>query len=572
MPVHNAEIAEALTRLADLLEIEGANQFRVRAYRTAARTVQDLPRSVESLVAAGEDLSTLPGIGADLAAKLREFVQTRHLGLLDEVQARLPEGLAALLTMPGLGPKRVALLYQELHIDCLDALTRAAGDGRLQQLRGFGEKTAQKIVEEARQRQAAPRRLKLSVAEPIAVPLRAYLAAAPGVEQVVVAGSFRRRCETVGDLDVLVTCARPHEVMDRLVAYDDVTRVLAKGDAKSTVLLRSGLQVDVRVVPRESYGAASHYFTGSKMHNIAVRTLGVKRGLKINEYGVFRGAARIAGATEEEVFAQVDLPYIEPELREDHGEVQAAAEGRLPRLITLADLRGDLHVHTKATDGKHSLQEMVFAARQRGYEYVAITDHTRRVFMAKGLDAERLAAQCDEIDRLNAEGPGVRVLKAAEVDILEDGALDLPDSALARLDLRLCSVHYNTDLPRDRQTERVLRAMDNPLFNIFAHPTGRLIGERPPYEIDLERILLAARERGCFVELDAHPDRLDLCDLHLRLAKELGVKVAISTDAHKATDLELMRYGVDQARRGWLEPGDVLNTRSWAELAPLFRR
>jgi DNA polymerase (family 10) len=336
--------------------------------------------------------------------------------------------------------------------------------------------------------------------------------------------------------------------------------------------LHSGLHVDLRIVPRRSYGAALHYFTGSKAHNIAVRRLGQLKGLKINEYGIFRGDKRVGGRSEAEVFATVGLPFIEPELREDRGEIEAAREGRLPKLVNLADIRGDLHVHTKESDGKNSLREMVHAAKVRGYAYLAITDHTKHATVARGLDEKRLARQLDEIDRVNDEEHGILVLKSAEVDILADGTLDLPDAMLKRLDLAVCSVHYKFDLDARAQTERILCAMDNRYCSILAHPTGRLLGERTAYAVDLERIMEGAKERGCFLELNAHPARLDLDDVHCKQAKEMGLKLAISTDAHSTAGLGAMRYGIGQARRGWLEADDVLNTRSWAELKALLAR
>ncbi|HXH27503.1 MAG TPA: DNA polymerase/3'-5' exonuclease PolX, partial [Candidatus Polarisedimenticolia bacterium] len=409
-------------------------------------------------------------------------------------------------------------------------------------------------------------------AEAIAAPLVDALKAVRGVGEVVIAGSFRRRKETVGDLDLLVTCRAGSPVMDRFLAHDDVREVLSRGDTRSSVRLRAGLQVDLRVVPKASYGAALHYFTGSKDHNIAVRQRGVLRGLKINEYGVFRGARRVAGRTEEDVYRAVGLPYIDPALREGRGEIEAAEAGRLPRPIPLEAIRGDLHSHTTETDGRFSLEEMVRAARERGYEYLAITDHTRHLTVARGMDPQRLARQMEAIDRLNAGLQGFRVLKSAEIDILEDGSLDLPDDILRRLDLRVCSVHYKFDLPRERQTGRILRAMDNRYFNILAHPTGRLLGQRPPYDVDLERIMDAALERGCFLEVNAQPERLDLDDVHCRMAKERGLKVAVSTDAHSLRHLDSIRLGLDQARRGWLEPDDILNTRPWEELRPLLAR
>jgi DNA polymerase (family 10) len=572
MPVHNAEIASAFDHLADLLEIEGANPFRVRAYRNAARTIGDLPHSVADMLAKGDDLAELPGIGEDLAAKIAEFVETKRLPLLEEVKRRTPAGLVELTAIPGIGPKRAKVLFDKLKIHSLADLKKAAASGKLHGLAGFGTKTELKLVGELKHKREVEQRFRLDVAEDFAEPLLEHLKDSKGVKQAVIAGSYRRRKETVGDLDVLVAADKGSDVMERFIGYDEVAGVAAHGDTRSTVVLRSGLQVDLRVVPEESYGAALHYFTGSKAHNIAVRKLGVARGLKINEYGVFRGTRRVAGATEESVFDQVSLPFIAPELREDRGEIEAAAAGRLPRLVRLEDLRGDLHAHTTASDGKSTLAQMAKAAQALGHEYLAVTDHSRHATVARGLNPRRLARQITAIDKLNARLKGIHILKACEVDILADGALDLPDAILSELDLRVCAIHYKFDLGETEQTERVIRAMDNPHFNIFAHPTGRLLGERAAYPIDLERILKAAKERGCAIELNAHPTRLDIDDHVCRLAKEMGVKVAIGTDAHSTDGLRFMKYGVGQARRGGLEAGDVLNTRSWPELRKLLKR
>jgi DNA polymerase (family 10) len=572
MPIHNQDIAELFEKVADLLEIEGANPFRVRAYRNAARVVSSMSQSLADLVARGEDLTRLPGVGQDLAGKIQEIVKTGDLGMLKELEARTPPALTLLLNVEGLGPKRVHLLHEKLGITTTEDLKAAAQAGKIRELKGFGLKIEQLILEGLAQLSATEKRYRLTDVEPVAEALIKHLKAVPGVEEAIVAGSYRRRKETVGDLDVLVTCREAFRVMDAFTAYEDVSKVIAKGDTKSAVVLRRGLQVDLRVVPQESYGAALHYFTGSKAHNIAIRHLGVQRGLKINEYGVFRGDERLAGRTEAEVFAAVDLPFIEPELREDWGEIEAAQQGRLPRLITLTDIRGDLHAHTTATDGHNTLEEMAQAARARGYEYLAITNHSQKVSMVHGHDAKRLAAEMAEIDRLNSKLKGIILLKSIEVDILEDGSLDLPDDILKELDLTVGAVHYYFNLSREAQTARILRAMDNPYFHILAHPSGRLIHRREPYEVDMERLIKAAQERGCFLELDAQPDRLDLIDIHCKLARDLGVKVAIATDAHSIADLGFMRWGIGQARRGWLAAADVLNTRPWPELKQLLKR
>ncbi len=572
MPIQNADVADIFDRVANLLEIEGANPFRVRSYRNAARTVSSLSRAVADMVAEGSDLTELSGIGRDLAGKIAEIVDTGGLEQLKELEERHPPGLNEILKIHGLGPKRVAALHRELGIASRKGLKAAAEKGEIRELEGFGEKTEQMIIESLEQAQEAGGRIPLREAEQRAAPLVEYLERSEGIKRVTVAGSFRRRKETVGDLDILVSCRKGADVMERFIAYEDVRKVAAKGGTRSTVVLKSGLQVDLRVLPAAGYGAGLHYFTGSKAHNIAVRKRGRKRKLKINEYGVFKGKKRVAGKTEEEVFKQVGLAFIAPELREDKGEIEAAEKGRLPELVRREDIRGDLHAHTRETDGRNSLEEMARAAKELGYDYLAITEHSKRVAMAKGLTAKRLAAQIRRIDRVNDKLDGIRLLKGIEVDILKDGTLDLPDEILKELDLRVCSVHYDQGLSREKQTARILKAMDNPWFNILAHPTGRLIGEREPYEVDLEKIMEAAKENGCFLELNAAPDRLDLRDTHLRMAREMGVKVVISTDAHSTDALEFMRYGIDQARRGWLEAQDVVNTRGMSDILKLMER
>jgi len=572
MSIHNSEIADTFEKLADLLEIENANPFRVRAYRNAALTVRGHARSMAELVAEGEDLSKLPAVGRDLAAKIRTLVKTGELPALKQAEARTPGALRVMLKIDGLGPKRVRALHQVLKIRSLRDLERAALNGRVRSVPGFGAKTEARIIEQIGQLCEVETRSGRLVAEEIAKPLVAYLQTIRGVRQVTLAGSFRRRRDSVGDLDILVTATRNSAVMQRFVTYDEVVDVIAQGQTRATVRLHSGMQVDLRVVPQVSYGAALHYFTGSKAHNIAVRRLAMDHGLKLNEYGVFRDEKRIAGRTEQEVFAAVGLSYIEPELRENRGEIEAALQDRLPLLVSGKDIRGDLHCHTTASDGHASLEEMAGAARAKGYEYLAVSDHSRRVTVAHGLDATRLAEQIDAIDRINETLEGLVLLKACEVDILDNGKLDLPDSILARLDLTVCAVHYKFALSRRRQTERILRAMDNPNFNVLAHPTGRLINHRQPYEVDLERLMRAARENGCFMELNAHPDRLDLTDEACLMAREIGLKVAISTDAHSTSSLDFMRFGIDQARRGWLSADDVINTRSLKALRRLLRR
>lgn len=575
MPVHNSDIAEILNHVADYLDIKGENPFRIRAYRNAARTISSLSRSVSDMVEAGESLTVLPGIGADLADKVQVIVRTGTLPLLEELKKELSPELSALMEIPGLGPRRVKALHDKLGIRTVEELLEAAEAGKVRDLEGFGAKTEEAILEEIKrleETKKAGRRVKLIVAEQVVEPLLKHLKKTKGVLALDVAGSYRRRKETVGDLDILVACGEGCPVMDRFVAYEDVDKVFSRGTTRSSVVFRNGLQVDLRVVEKECYGAALLYFTGSKAHNIAVRKLAQKKKLKINEYGVFRGKKRVAGKTEEEVYRQTGLPYIEPELREDRGEIQAALQNKLPRLVRMEDIRGDLHVHTTWSDGQASLEELVEEAQKLGYEYVAISDHSKHVTVAGGLDEKRLGQQIKAIERLNGRLRGFRLLKSIELDILDDGSLDLPDAILDELDLVLCSIHSKFNLPREKQTERIIKALDNRRVHVFCHPSGRLINERRPYEVDLDRVMKAARERGCHLELNAHPDRLDLDDVQCQSAKAIGVKVAIGTDTHRLDDLRYMRFGVGQARRGWLEPDDVLNTRSWPQLEKLLKR
>jgi DNA polymerase (family 10) len=568
MPVQNAEIAAMFDQAAELLEIKGENPFRVRAYRRAARTVEGLPESVRSLLSAGKDLSELPGIGNDLAGKIASIVNTGHFDLLDTLKKKLPGDLAEMAALPGLGPKRIKLLYDKLKVRTLDDLRRAIRKGKLQELRGFGPAMERKIAA-ALDKPRTEKRFKLAMAEAEAEALAAFLRDGG---RVVVAGSYRRRRDTVGDLDVLVTAENGAAVGDKLIGYDNVAEVLAHGPTRTAVVLRSGLQVDVRAVPEESYGAALLYFTGSKAHNIALRGLANERQWKLNEYGLFAGRRRIAGATEEEVYKKLGLAFIPPELREDRGEVALAKTGRLPRLVTVDDIRGDLHVHSDWTDGTQAIEAMAAAAQARGYEYMALTDHSRRVAMAHGLDPARLSWQIREIDRWNGKLHGFTILKGIEVDILRNGRLDLPDSILSRLDVVVAAVHSHFDLPREQQTDRMIQAMRNPHVSIIAHPTGRLIGQRESYAIDMERVISAARDLGCCLEINAEPDRLDLNDIHAHAARSKGVKVSISTDAHSANSFQYIRFGVDQARRGWLTAEDVINTRSLPELRRLLKR
>jgi DNA polymerase (family X) len=573
MTISNSEIAAKFYEFADLLAIEGANPFRIRAYLNAANLISDMPHELADLIKEGKDLTTFPGIGKDLAEKITTIVATHELPSLAAMKQTYPPALSEMLLIPSLGPKRIKALFAKLHIKTIADLKKAAETDVISKIPNFGKKTQAKILAAILQFKGDTQRIKLRMAEQVAAPLVAYLQRVPGVKDVIVAGSYRRRCETVGDLDILVTKVSPSPVINDFVNYPDVKTIIARGETRAAVVLKSNIQVDLRAVEQKYLGAAQVYFTGSKDHIVVLRKMALKKKLKLNEYGIFRGRKWVAGHTEAEVYARLGLPYIEPELRENCGEIAAGIDKKLPKLITLADIKGDLHCHSQeSSDAVGTLEELVEAAKSLNLQYLAITDHSQHLKITRGLNSERLLQQIKAIDKVNSKHTNFRLLKSLECDILKDGTLDLPNNILKELDFVVCSVHSSFNLSRQEQTERILRAMDNPYFNIFAHPTGRLLLARLPYEIDLELIMQEAKKRNVFLELNASPDRLDLNDVHCRMAKEIGVKIAISTDAHKPQNLQYMRYGIDQARRGWLEPDDVLNTRSITELLKLLRR
>jgi DNA polymerase (family 10) len=571
----NPQIAAALDELADLLEFKGENPFRVRAYRNAARIVHDLPETIVSLLQKPDrPLTSIKGIGKDLADKIASYVATGQLALLDELRAQVPASVFVLLRIPGLGPKKAAQLHKELGVNTLDELREACQTHRVQDLKGFGAKTEETILAGIDLAATADERMYWADADALAQALLAHVRACPAVAQAEAAGSYRRGRETVGDLDILAESSTPASVMDYFEKYPDVEAILGRGDTKLSIRLRGGTQVDLRVVPSESFGAALQYFTGSKDHNVVLRGLAKARGLKINEYGVFRAAGdeRIAGRTEAEVYATLDLPCFPPEMREARREFDWAAAGPLPVLLETADLAGDLHMHTTATDGKATLNEMIAAAQARGLHYIAITDHSQRVTMANGMNPARLRAQWAEIDRINKELKGFVVLKGVEVDILEDGNLDLPDDVLAEADWVVASVHYGQKQPREQITARIVGALANPHVSAIAHPTGRLINRRKPYELDLEAVFAAARAHGKLLELNSNPARLDLDDIASAAAKSYGIPIVISSDAHSTDGLGVTRYGVLQARRAGLTKDDVANTRPWSKLRRLIGR
>lgn len=579
----NREIAATFEQIADLLEFKNSNPFRIRAYRTAVRKVGDLPESLSTIVERGEPkLTDLDGIGKDLAEKIVTLIESGSLPMLDELKAEIPEGVLDLLRIPGLGPKKAAVLHNELDVDSLDSLRKVCEAGQVKELKGFGAKTEQAILEGIDFAEQAGQRIYWSEADVIVQQILAHFEACPGVQQLQPAGSYRRGKETVGDLDFLVDSDDATAAMDRLGDYPEVADVIARGDTKMSVRLSSGLQIDLRVVPAESFGAALQYFTGSKEHNVVLRGKAKAAGLKINEWGVFEVDGKpkksspedfakfgryLAGASEEEVYASLDLPWCPPELREARREF----DGELPDLITREDLRGDLHMHTTATDGKATLAEMAAAAIERGLEYIAITDHSKRVTMAHGLDSTRLRQQWKEIDKLNQELDDLVVLKGIECDILEAGGMDLPDDVLAEADWVIASLHYGQNQPREQIMDRLLGAVEHPSVKIIAHPTGRLINRRDPYDVDVDALIRAAAEHGKMLELNANPVRLDLDDAHCQAAQQQGVPLVISSDAHSTNGMNVLRYGILQARRGGLTKADVANTRPWKEFKKLLK-
>ncbi len=571
--MQNPDIARLFDEVADLLEIQDANPFRVRAYRNAARTIRDYPEPIAELVhSGGKDLTEIPGIGEDLAEKITDIVKTGELPLRKQLAAKLPAGLLDLLRIPGLGPKRVKLLHKKLKVTSAADLAAALDKGRIQKLKGFGPKMEEKIRTGLGAAQVSERRLLLHEAEAQANAIVAHLEAGGGITAIEVAGSYRRRKETIGDLDVLVTCTDSTKIMDRFVKYGEVAEVLSQGETRSTVKLRGGLQVDVRAVEPAAYGAALQYFTGSKAHNVELRKIAQDRELKLNEYGLFKGTRRVAGATEAEIYAKLGLDLIPPELREARGEIALAREHRLPKLVELKDVRADLQMHTSATDGQATVDEMARAARALGYDYIAITDHSKRVTMTRGLDPKRLREQWRAIEEWNAANRGFTILKSVELDILESGQLDLPDDVLAEADYVVATVHYGTNQTEAELTRRLVGAAEHPWVDAIGHPTGRLLGKREPYPLDFDTLAQAAARSGCLLELNGHPERMDLPDTLAAAAKQRGVRFVLSTDSHQPNNLTFMRYAVDLARRAGLEARDIVSTRPLGEFRHELKR
>jgi DNA polymerase (family X) len=602
--MNNRDVAASFDEIADLLEFQNANPFRVRAYRNAARRITDLSEPLANVAADPKRaLTDIDGIGKDLAQKIEELLETGSVGMLEDLRSEIPAGVLAMVRVPGMGPKKAAALFKELGITSLEALRAACQADQVSGLKGFGKKTQEKILAGIDVAASGQERMYWAHADEIVQELLAHMRQIQGLRQIEAAGSYRRGRETIGDIDLLADADDPNAAMDQLGRFEETATVIGRGDTKMSVRLSRGLQVDLRVVPTKSFGAALQYFTGSKDHNVILRGMAKDRGLRINEYGVFRAGPKptkrksaprsaggspdtddeavyttpdspnyVAGRTEEDVYAAMGLPCFPPEIREARQEFAWAAAGKLPKLLEVTDLVGDLHMHTTASDGKASLREMIEAAIERGLKYIAITDHSPRVSMANGLKPERLREQWAEIDRLKPEFKGFTILKGIECDILEKGGMDLPDDVLAEADWVIASVHYGQQQPREQITDRILGALENPHVSIIAHPTGRLIGRREPYAVDMEAVFAAAARNGKLMEINANPARLDLDDVACAAAKRHGIPLVISSDAHSTSGLDVLRYGVLQARRGGLTAEDVANTRPWTKIKRMIGR
>jgi DNA polymerase (family 10) len=567
----NEFIAVQFELLADLLEIQGANPFRIRAYRNAARTISSTSESLSDLVIEKQDLTQFAGIGKDLAKQIEEITTKGQHSALEELRKQIPGGVLDMLRIPGVGPKKVSVFFNELGLKSLEDLKAACEAGRLSKLKGFGKKTEESILANIAMATEHSQRASISDARAAAELIVEDLQKLKEIGQVAVAGSCRRRKETCGDLDILATCSDSGPPMDCLAAHPLVDSVLQRGETKQRVRLKTGMELDLRVVPEESFGAAMQYFTGSKEHNVVVRQRAKDLGLKLNEYGVFRDDVQVAGRTEEDVYAAIGLPWFPPELRENRREFEWADAGKLPELVTIADIKGDLHMHTTASDGAATIEQMAIAARDRGLKYIAITDHSKRVSMANGLDANRLRKHWEDIRRIRETISGIEILCGIECDILEDATMDLPDDVLAEADWVIAVLHYGLKQPGDQIMKRLMTAVTNPHVDIIGHCSGRMIGRREGADINFSELLKAAADNQVMMEINAHPSRLDLDDIHAAAAKDLGIPIVISTDSHSVNGFEVLEYGVDQARRAGLTKDDVANTRTLQEFRKLLK-
>ncbi|MCX8125637.1 MAG: DNA polymerase/3'-5' exonuclease PolX [Dehalococcoidia bacterium] len=571
--MNNVEIAKIFEDIADFLELKGENVFKVRAYQRAARAIAYLPKEVEAMLQAGEDLKSIPGVGEAIAKKITELLTTGRLEYYEKLRAEFPPGISTLLTIPGIGPKTAMKLSTELGIQSIDELEQAVRDGRVAQLFRMGDKTAENILKQIQMMRHKDRRIPIGEALPIVDQIVNALKGVPGIRNLTPAGSIRRFKETIGDIDLMGTADDPEAAIGAFVHLPLVKQVIGQGPTKASVIVANGLQVDLRFVEHDSFGSLLQYFTGSKEHNIQLRERAVKQGLKLSEYGITdRATERLEKfASEEAFYRRLGLQYIPPEIREAMGEIERAEQGTIPRLVELSDIKGDLHVHTDWSDGQSTLEEMAGAAIKLGYEYLLVTDHSAGLGVAHGLDRERLDRQLEEIAALNRRFTGFRLLAGIEVDIRADGRIDAPEDVLSKLDIVVAAVHSAMGQSKERMTPRIIDAIANPHVDIIAHPTCRLIGEREPSEVDLEAVFKAALEHGKALEINAMPTRLDLKDIHAYRARELGVKLVISTDAHQAMHLPLMRFGIGVARRAWCEPKHILNTRPLADFLAAFR-
>jgi len=561
----NREIADLLEEMADILEFKGENPFKISAYRKASRIIGDLTQDIEEIAEQGK-LKEIPGIGKGIAQKIVQYLKTGKISKFEEARKGVSDELIAMMDIPGMGPKTLSMLHRERGISNLSQLEKALGDGSLRGLFGIGEKKIENIKRGIQLLKQSKGRMNLGIAFPLAKRIVEALREKTGSKKIEWAGSLRRMKESIGDIDILATGPDKEKIVHAFAHLPEVKEVLASGQTKASVIVEGGTQIDLRVVEEDSYGAALQYFTGSKAHNIHLRGIAKAKGIKINEYGVFKGKKKVGGKDEKDIYRALGMDWMEPELREDRGEIEAAQKGRLPKLVQESDIKGDLHVHSKWSDGTSSIEEVARAAQRRGYQYIAITDHSKSLRIAHGLDESRLMKQTEEIDRVNEKLKGFQILKGTEVDILAEGRLDFPEKVLEKFDIVVASIHSGFKQDRAKMTKRIIQAIENPYLDIFAHPTGRLLGARDPYEVEMDELIEAAKKFGKVLEINAYFERLDLDDIHCRKAKEMGIQVAISTDSHHPDQMWMMSLGVAVAKRGWLEKKDVLNTLSFKEI------
>ena len=549
----NKELADLFEKMADILEFKGENPFKISAYRKASRIIGDLTQDIEDITESGK-LKDVPGIGEGMAQKIMEYLKTGKISKFEEVRKGVSDELIAIMDIPGMGPKTLSMLHKEKGISNLSQMEKAVEDGSLVGLPGIGEKKVENIKRGIQLLKQSKGRMNLGIAFPVAKQIVETLREKTGSRKIEWAGSLRRMRENIGDIDILATGQNPEKIVHTFTHLPEVKEILASGETKASVIVEGGIQIDLRVVEEDSYGAALQYFTGSKGHNIHLRGIAKARGIKINEYGVFKGEKKIGGKEEKDVYRALGMDWIEPELREDRGEIEASQDGHLPKLVQESEINGDLHVHSKWSDGTSTIEEIARAAQKRGYQYVAICDHSKSLKITHGLDESRLMKQIEEIDRINEKMKGFQILKGTEVDILADGKLDLSEKVLEKLDLVVAAVHSGFKQDKERMTKRIIRAIEDPLVHVVAHPSGRLLGARDPYEVEIEQVMEAAKQHSKALEINAYFERLDLDDIHCRKAKEMGIRVAIGTDSHHLDQMWMISLGVAVARRGWLGP------------------